>query len=152
MREIGTDQAPFTRQNNPKPICWWILKWKDNRRWTLSLEEALWIMDSYFHQKQTQTLSFWLLKMLIAGLEWSGLLWCIYQLFGLSFWRHPFTAEDPLVSKWCNATFLQICSHEQTNSWMAWGWAHFFQQTNVTCALIHNSAWLSSLHMIIFLF
>ncbi len=25
-----------------------------------------------------------------------------------SFWRHPFTAEDPLLSKWCNATFLQI--------------------------------------------
>ncbi len=22
--------------------------------------------------------------------------------------RHPFTAEDPLVSKWCSATFLQI--------------------------------------------
>ncbi len=37
-----------------------------------------------------------------------GLLWCFYQLFGLSFWRHPFTAEDPWVSKWCNATFLQI--------------------------------------------
>ncbi len=48
-----------------------------------------------------------------------GLLWCFYQLFGLSFWRHPFTAEDPLVRKWCNATFLQICSHEETNptSW-----------------------------------
>ncbi len=27
-----------------------------------------------------------------------------YQLFGLSIRRHPFTAEDPLVSKWC--TFL----------------------------------------------
>ncbi len=26
----------------------------------------------------------------------------------LSFWRHPFTTEDPLVSKWCTATFLQI--------------------------------------------
>ncbi len=26
-----------------------------------------------------------------------GLLWCFYQLFELSFWRHPFTAEDPLV-------------------------------------------------------
>ncbi len=26
---------------------------------------------------------------------------------GLSFWRHPFTAEDPLVSKWFNATFFQ---------------------------------------------
>ncbi len=33
---------------------------------------------------------------------------CFYQLFGQSFWRHPFTAEDPLVSKWWNATFLQI--------------------------------------------
>ncbi len=38
----------------------------------------------------------------------SELLWCFYQLFGLSFWRHPFTAEDQLVSKWCNAKFLQI--------------------------------------------
>ncbi len=47
-----------------------------------------------------------------AGVMWisCGLLWCFYQLFGLSFWRHPFTAEDPLVSKWCNVKFLQICS------------------------------------------
>ncbi len=45
-------------------------------------------------------------------MNWSGLLWCFYyQLFGLSFWRHPFTAEHPLLSKWCNATF-QICSDE----------------------------------------
>ncbi len=28
------------------------------------------------------------------------------QLFGLSFWRRPYTAEDPIVSKWCNAQFL----------------------------------------------
>ncbi len=55
-----------------------------------------------------QTHSFSLHNMLTDGLEWCGLLWCFYQLFGLSFWRHPFTAEDPLVSKWCNATFLQI--------------------------------------------
>ncbi len=60
-----------------------------------------------------------------TGIVWitSGLLWCFYQLFGLSFWRHPFTAEDPLVSKWCNATFLQIYTDEETNSftsWMAW--------------------------------
>ncbi len=45
-----------------------------------------------------------------TGVVWitCGLLWCFYQLFGLSFWRHPFTAEDPLLSKWCNATFFQI--------------------------------------------
>ncbi len=45
---------------------------------------------------------------LIDGLEWCGLLWCFYQLFGLLFWRHPFTAEHPLLRQWCNVTFLQI--------------------------------------------
>ncbi len=37
-----------------------------------------------------------------------------YELFEL--WRHPFTAEDPLENKLCNATFFQICSDEETNS------------------------------------
>ncbi len=32
-----------------------------------------------------------------------GLLRCFYQLFELSFWRHPFTAVHPLVSKRYNA-------------------------------------------------
>ncbi len=45
--------------------------------------------------------------MLTDGLEWCGLLWCFYQLFGLSFWRHPFTAEHPLLRHWCRDTFLQ---------------------------------------------
>ncbi len=54
--------------------------------------------------------------MLSDGLAWCGLLWCFYQLFGLSFWRHPFTAEDPLVCRWCNATFLHICPHVETIS------------------------------------
>ncbi len=61
------------------------------------------------------------IKMLIDGLEWCGLLWCFYQLFGLSFWRHPFTAEHPLLSKWWNATFLQIRSYEETLSKWVWG-------------------------------
>ncbi len=39
--------------------------------------------------------------------------WCFYQLFGPSFWRHPFTAEDQLVNKRCNAKFLQLWSHEK---------------------------------------
>ncbi len=89
----------------------------DSDKITSSLEEALlWIMDSYFGNSSqlylmdlfVQTHIFCLLKMLTDGLEWCGLLWCFYQLFGLSFWRHPFTTEDPLVSKWCNVTFLQI--------------------------------------------
>ncbi len=57
------------------------------------------------------------------------LLWCFYQLFGLSFWRHSYTAEDPLVSKWCNAKFPENCSDEETNPftiWMARGWVHSF--------------------------
>ncbi len=49
-----------------------------------------------------------------------GLLWCFYQWFGLSFWWHPMTAEDPLVSNWCNATFLQICHDEETNWSIFW--------------------------------
>ncbi len=56
------------------------------------------------------------------------LLWCFYQLFGLSFWWHPFTAEDPFVYKWCNAIFLKICWRNNLTSWMACGWVNF-QQT-----------------------
>ncbi len=55
---------------------------------------------------------------------WTGVVWIIvifFQLFELSFWRHPFTAEDPLVSKWCNAIFLQICSNDkQTPLHLGW--------------------------------
>ncbi len=54
---------------------------------------------------------------------WTGVVLIAYGLYGLSFWRHPFTAEDPLVSKWCNAKFFKICSDEQKNlkstSWMS---------------------------------
>ncbi len=61
-----------------------------------------------------QTCSFLLHKMLIDGLESCGLLVYYYDVVISSFWRHPFTADYPLVSKWCNAKFLQICSDEET--------------------------------------
>ncbi len=85
-------------------------------------EALLWYMDWYIGLKPWFTLVMWITY-------W--LLWCIYQLYGLSFRRHPFTAEDPLVSKWCNAKYLQIYPDGETNSssssWMSWEWVHFQQ-------------------------
>ncbi len=130
-----------TVQNISKQICGWILT---TRGRPFSLEGSVimdyglifWpevknvlMMDLFLTNMQFSTshdVNWW------TGVVWitCGLLWCFYQLFGLSFWRHPFTAEHPLVSKWCNATFLQICSDEETNSspsWMTWGWVNFQQ-------------------------
>ncbi len=36
---------------------------------------------------------------------WIMFYYCFYQLFGLSFWWHPLTAEDLLVSIWYNVKF-----------------------------------------------
>ncbi len=46
-----------------------------------------------------------------TGVVWitCGLLWCFYQLFGVSFWRHPFTAEHPFLRHFSK-------SDEETNS------------------------------------
>ncbi len=62
-------------------------------------------------------------------MEWSGVdyLWIIVMfLSAVSFWRHPFTAEDPW---WRSDVMLHFSkSDEETNSsasWMAWGWVHF---------------------------
>ncbi len=65
-----------------------------------------------FTSQDNCTVNWW------TGVVWitCRLWWCFYQLFGLSVWRHPFTAEDPLVSKQCNTKFSQICSHEETKS------------------------------------
>ncbi len=79
-----------------------------------SLEKALLCTKNlYFRQNQQfdDKMSWWWIcflqpnsilvhKMWIDGLNWitCGLLWCFYQPFGLSIWRHPFTAEDLLVS------------------------------------------------------
>ncbi len=62
-----------------------------------------------------------------TGVVWivCGLLWCFYQLFGLSFWRHPFTAEDPLVMQ-CYIS-PNLMKKNSSRSWMAWGGAHFKQ-------------------------
>ncbi len=43
-----------------------------------------------------------------------GLWWCFYQLFRVSFWRHPFTAEHPLVRQVIhNAVLLSWPHHSR---------------------------------------
>ncbi len=121
-REICIRSSTVYKPKQLSTNMWLDFGVRDNRRWTFSLEEALlWIMDSYlskkpcievknilmmdlFHLLSSHDVNWW------TGVVWitCGLLWCFYQLFGLSFWRHPFTAEHPLLRHWCNATFLQI--------------------------------------------
>ncbi len=42
-------------------------------------------------------------KMLIVGITY-WIVWYFCQPFGHSFWRHPFTTDDLLLSKWWNVT------------------------------------------------
>ncbi len=54
--------------------------------------------STVYKQKQSKTaLNKYVGVILTDGLEWCGLLWCFYQLFGLSFWWHPFTSNDEQV-------------------------------------------------------
>ncbi len=63
---------------------------------------------------------FSLLKTLTDGVEWCGLLWCFYQLFGLLFWRHPFTADEHC---WTSDVMLHFSKWfvEETN-YLHLGW------------------------------
>ncbi len=113
-------------QNNSKQICGWILMWETTGNglfhwrkfyyglWThiLARSQKVKVLklkrlnDGFVSYKRaafaSQYVNWW------TGGVWitCGLLWCFYQLFGLSFWRHPFTAEHSLLSKWCNNKFL----------------------------------------------
>ncbi len=76
--------------------------------WTQILVKNFLMMD-LFQLLSSPDVNWWTGVLWITCVEYNGVeLWCFYQLFGLSFWWHPFTAEHPLWSKWCNATFLQI--------------------------------------------
>ncbi len=63
-----------------------------------------------------QTHSFLIHTMLNDRLQSCGLFVNYWDVFispiGLWFWRHLFTAEDPMVSKWCNDKFLKILRAE----------------------------------------
>ncbi len=68
------------------------------------------------------------------------LLWCFYEQFGLSFWRHPFVAEDALVRKWCNAKSLpmekQTCLHLEWHIFI-FEWVGFYSFK----AVLSESMW-----------
>ncbi len=98
----------------------------------------LWILDSDFGRKQlfnvknilmvdlfilsSQDVNWW------TGVVWitCGLLWCFYQLFGLSFWRHPFTAEHPLLRHWYSFWLHPFTAeHSLLRHWYSF-WRHPF--------------------------
>ncbi len=75
-----------------------------------SLKEALFL---YFGQKQCfVSFKCWAFHFTKGDYLWITVL---LSVVCLSFWRHPFTAEYPLVSKWYNVKFILICSDEETN-------------------------------------
>ncbi len=63
------------------------------------------IMDLYFGQNHGLDVSWWMcfLKTHWFSLHWrTGVVWIVkFVSAGLSVSWHPFTAEDPLLSKWC---------------------------------------------------
>ncbi len=49
-------------------------------------------------------------------MDWSGVDYCDVFI-RLSFWRHPFTTEHPLLRHWCSDTFLM---KKQTHPDLGW--------------------------------
>ncbi len=113
---------------------------------TFSLENAiLWIEDLYFSRKQPfKNKNDLMMELFITnqqlfasqGVNWwtesSWLLVDYYDVlsafYQLSFWRHPFTAEDSMVSKWYNTKFLHICRRNKLIYILnPWTWVHFPQ-------------------------
>ncbi len=58
---------------------------------------------------------------------WTGVVWIIVMFYQLSFWRHPFTAEHPLLRHWCSHTFLM---KKQTHPDLRWPEDEHFHYVN----------------------
>ncbi len=74
---------------------------------------------------------------------WTGVIWITC---GLSFRRHPFTADDPLARKWCNANFSKsVLKKKQTHLHFEWPEGKFlFSKFSSLSELILEN--LGSLH------
>ncbi len=126
---------------------------KCKREWTFSLVELYYGFWTCIFKVVTklwicflQTHRFSIHKTWIDRLESCGLLSCFYQLFGFSW--HPFTAEDPLVSKWCNAKFFKSVPMKNSSIfWIVWGWVHFQKMCIFGCLDIICFILLTSMKM-----
>ncbi len=126
---------------------WTLISARSN---SLNLKKKVLMMD-LFQLLSSPDVNWW------TGVVWitCGLLWCFYQLFGLSFWRHPFTAEDPLLRQWLNATFLQIW-WRKTHSHLGWsesehififGWTVPLTQSVNRATTCDMNTWTCAAHM-----
>ncbi len=105
-------------------VLLWIMDLYFSQKRQFEVEKTSWCFFSFKHSFASQHVNWW------TGVVWisCGLLWCFYQLFGLSYWRHPFTAEDPLLSKWWKMLHSpNLWWRNSFSSWMAWEWVHFRQ-------------------------
>ncbi len=103
-----------TVQNSSKQMCGWILMWETTgdglfhwrKRfyglWTRILVKNIFM--ELFQLLSSQDVNWWIT---------CGILWCFYQLFGLSFWRHPFR-----IHWWASDGMIK--SDEETNSSTSW--------------------------------
>ncbi len=99
-------------------------------RWMFEVQNAL-MVDLFL----TNT-NFLLHKTFIDGLELCGLLvnYCgFYQLFVLSIWWHPFTAEDPLVNGKCGMLYLSW--PERKGIVLVWTWGGGLKMDPGSCSL-----------------
>ncbi len=88
-----------TVQNTCKQIYRWILMWEEKTgRSVIRYYVFLILPEAIYFYFLSSKFRFSFQNTLIAGLSWItwGLLWCFYQLFRLSFWRHPFTAVNSM--------------------------------------------------------
>ncbi len=118
------NQERFFKTKQLQIRDWILMRERDNSRCTFSLEEELlWIIDSYFLMDLFQLLS-----------TPDDNCWTVDYcdvFIRLSFWRHPFTAEHPLLRHFYKP------DEETNSSWsrMIWRWTHFHLGVNYSFIL-----------------
>ncbi len=69
-----------------------------------------------------------------------GLLWCFYQLFGLSFWRHPFTSIAETLMQW--HITLHVFNQKKKNSTFCTWWSAVITICNISFCFLSQSKFI----------